>query len=111
MANLEVKRMDEEAWPLLIDKDGYITESTGSNFFIVSHNRFELYTPKGTNCLRGVSRQYVMNLAKKLGMEVIEKDLTVYDVYDAREAFFTCNPLFNSCHVPRLMVNGYLMVR
>lgn len=92
MANLEVKRQDGEAWGLLLDPDGFVAEGTGSNFFIIGDNGFELFTPYGRNCLRGISRGYVMSLAKKLKMEVIEKNLTLYDVYNAREAFFTCTP-------------------
>ena len=92
MANLEIKRQDKEAWALLLDPDGFVAEGSGSNFFIVSNNNFELFTPEGRNCLRGVTREYVMNLARKLGMEVIEKNITLYDVINAREAFFTCTP-------------------
>lgn len=92
MANLEVSRTDKKAWAVLLDTNGFVAEGTGSNFFIVSNNRFELYTPKGINCLRGISRQYVMDLARKLKMEVIEKDITLYDVMTAREAFFTNTP-------------------
>jgi len=103
MANLEVKRQDSDAWALLLDDKGYISEGTGANFFIVSNNRFELYTPKGTNCLRGVSRKYVMDIARRLKMEVIEKDLTLYDVYTAREAFFTCTPF---SIMPCTKING-----
>ena len=103
MANLEVKRQDDKAWALMLDTNGYIAEGTGSNFFIVSNNRFELYTPKGTNILRGISRKYVMDLARRLKMEVVEKDLTLYDVYSAREAFFTNTPY---SIVPVTYING-----
>ncbi len=103
MANLEVKRQDSEAWALLLDNNGFVTEGTGSNFFIVSNNSFELYTPKPINCLRGISRAYVMNMARKLKMEVIEKDITLYDVYTAREAFFTNTPY---CIMPVTKING-----
>jgi len=106
MANLEVKRQDPEAWALLLDPDGFVSEGTGSNFFIVSNNNFELYTPKGKNCLRGISREFVMKLAKKLGMEVFEKDITLYDVYQAREAFFTCTPY---SIIPCTSINGKLI--
>lgn len=106
MANLEVKRTDSEAWPLLLDPDGFVTEGTGSNFFILKENTFELITPKPKNVLRGVSRDYVMRLAKRLGMEVIEKDITLYDVYEAREAFFTCTPF---SILPCTSINGKLI--
>lgn len=93
MANLEVKRQDEDAWALLLDDKGYLTEFTGSNVFLRKQSSFELFTPKGTNCLRGISRQYVMEIARKhLQIEVIEKDLTLYDAYEATEIFATCTP-------------------
>ena len=92
MANLEIARQDKEAWALLLDPDGFVSEGTGSNFFMIKDNSFELLTPKPKNCLRGVSRDYVIKLAKKLKMEVIETDISLYDVYEAREAFFTCTP-------------------
>lgn len=92
VANLEVARQDKDAWALMLDPDGFVTEGTGSNFFIVSNNNFELYTPEPRNILRGISRDYVMKLARKLGMAVIERNITLYDVYNAREAFFTCTP-------------------
>jgi branched-chain amino acid aminotransferase len=91
MANLEVKKQDPGAWPLLLDPDGFIAEGTGANFFILNHS-FELLTPEPRNCLRGISRAYVKKLAKKLKMDVIERNITLYDVYNAREAFFTCTP-------------------
>lgn len=103
VANLDIKRQDNEAWALLLDTDGFISEGTGSNFFIIGNNGFEIFTPQGRNCLRGISREYVMNLAKKLGMEVIEKNLTLYDVYNAREAFFTCTPY---SIMPCVSING-----
>ena len=103
MANLEVKRVDDEAWPLLLDTDGFVTESTGSNFFMLKENTFELLTPKPKNVLRGVSRDYVIKLAQQLGIEVIEKDITLYDVYEAREAFFTCTPY---SMMPCTKING-----
>src|SRR3990167_478993 len=103
MANLEVKRQDEEAWALLLDPDGFITEGTGSNFFILKRNGFELITPRTHNCLRGISRDYVIRLARKIKMEVLERDITLYDVYEAQEAFFTCTPY---SIMPITQING-----
>lgn len=103
MANLEIARQDEKAWALLLDPDGYITEGTGSNFFIIKENSFELITPEPRNILRGISRDYVIRLAKQLKMEVIEKNITLYDVYHAREVFFTCTPY---SIVPCTRING-----
>ena len=35
-ANLQVRKIDPQAWALLIDEDGFLTEGTGSNFFIIN---------------------------------------------------------------------------
>ena len=92
MANLEVARSDKNAWALLLDPNGFVSEGTGSNFFLIKKKKFQLLTPKPINCLRGISRQYVMDLAKKIGMTVIETDITQYDLAEATEAFFTNTP-------------------
>ena len=107
VANLEIKHSDPEAWALLLSVDGYLTEFTGSNIFLVKQNKFELFTPKGNNCLRGISRQYVMDIARKqLKFEVIEKDLTLYDAYEATEIFATCTPF---CIMPVTKLNNKIV--
>jgi branched-chain amino acid aminotransferase len=98
MADLQVKRYDPEAWALLLDTDGFIAEGTGSNFFIVKDDR--LYTPEGRNCLRGISRQFIMDLS----WDCVEKNLTLYDAITADEAFFTCTPY---AIVPIHSINGH----
>ncbi|MCL5073832.1 MAG: aminotransferase class IV [Actinobacteria bacterium] len=88
LANLEVSMLnDPNAWALLTDPDGFIAEGTGSNFFIVKDGR--LITPEGRNILRGITRQYIMELALKTGIPVTEKNIELYDVINADEAFFT----------------------
>ena len=87
-ANLQVSLVkDPNALALLLDPDGFIAEGTGANFFIVQDGK--LYTPEGRNILRGISRAYVMGLARQMGLEVYEKNLELYDAYHADEAFFT----------------------
>ena len=39
MAELEVKRHDRGAWALLLNPDGFITEGTGSNYFLIKKNK------------------------------------------------------------------------
>lgn len=88
MANLEVSLVnDPSAWALLLDPDGFIAEGTGSNFFIVKDGR--LLTPEPRNILRGTRRKCTMELSRKLGFEVIECNLNIYDAITADEAFFT----------------------
>ena len=88
MANLEVSQIDDpSAWALLLDPDGFIAEGTGSNFFIVKDGR--VLTPEPRNILRGIRRKYTIELARKMGLEVIECNLNQYDAITADEAFFT----------------------
>lgn len=90
LAELEVKRADSTAWALLLDDCGYIAEGTGSNFFVAQGGR--LITPEPRNCLRGISRNYVLSLARELGIDYRERNLEVYDCLNSDEAFFTGTP-------------------
>jgi len=72
MAKLETTVRDPEAFSLLMDTQGYITEGTGANVFFVSKGR--LYTPTTRNILEGISRRTVIELAGELGIDVVEKD-------------------------------------
>ncbi|MBO1923744.1 branched-chain amino acid transaminase [Thiomicrorhabdus sp. 6S3-12] len=72
---------------LLLDVDGYVSEGSGENFFMVKDG--VLYTPELTSCLDGITRKTIMQLAKENGLEVREKRITRDEVYIADEAFFT----------------------
>lgn len=75
----------EEA--LLLDTQGYVSEGSGENIFLVKNNI--LYTPELTSCLAGITRETIITLAKELSYEVIERSITRDEVYVADEAFFT----------------------
>ena len=102
-ANIEASLFKgENNWALLLDANGFISEGTGDNFFIVKDNK--VFTPKGKDILRGISRDYVINdLCKKLKIEVYEKNFEPYDVYAADEAFMTGTPF---CMLPVTSLNG-----
>ena len=72
---------------LLLDKNGYISEGSGENIFIIKDS--VIYTPNINFCLNGLTRQSVIQIAKDLGFSVIEKDLTFDDLLDADETFFS----------------------
>lgn len=103
MANIEVSNWEgENNWALLLDTDGFITEGTGDNFFIIKDD--QIISPEGRNILRGVSRAYVMNeLAPQLGLKAVEKNIEAYDVLTADEAFMTATPF---CILPVTALNG-----
>jgi len=102
VANLQVSLVDDpNAWALLLDPDGFVTEGTGANFFVVSNG--ELWTPEPRNILRGITRAHTMQLAKGLGITVREKNIELYDVLHAEEAFYTSTP---ACIYPCTQING-----
>jgi len=102
MANIEVSQYKgDRNWALLLDPGGFIAEGTGDNFFIVKNRT--IYTPEGRNILRGISRQYIFELAKQLNLVCLEKNLEVYDVYTADEAFYTATPF---CIMPCTSINN-----
>jgi branched-chain amino acid aminotransferase len=91
MANVELSNYKgRNAWAVLLDPDGFLTEGTGSNFFLVKKGT--IYSPEPRNILRGISRDYIIELAGDLGIPFHEKNLDPYDVMMADEAFFTCTP-------------------
>lgn len=92
MANIEVSNVEgDNNWALLLDTDNFVAEGTGDNFFIVK--RGTLYTPEPRNILRGISRKYIIEeLCLQLGLECVEKNLDVYDVVNADEAFMSGTP-------------------
>jgi branched-chain amino acid aminotransferase len=103
MANIEASQVEgDDNWALLLDPDGFVAEGTGDNFFVIKDGA--IISPEGRNILRGISREYVMaELAPKLNIPVIERNLDPYDVYTADEAFMTGTPF---CMLPVTRVNG-----
>ncbi|MDO9218705.1 MAG: branched-chain amino acid transaminase, partial [Lacisediminimonas sp.] len=72
---------------LLLDTDGYVSEGSGENVFVVRNGK--LYTPDLASCLDGITRDAVLTMARDLGIEVIEKRITRDEMYCSDEAFFT----------------------
>ncbi|MHB1352548.1 MAG: branched-chain amino acid transaminase [Thiobacillus sp.] len=72
---------------LLLDVDGFVSEGSGENIFIVRDGK--LYTPDPSSALVGLTRDTIIQLAGEIGLEVIEKRITRDEVYIADEAFFT----------------------
>ncbi len=72
---------------LLLDPAGYVSEGSGENVFIVRGGK--LVTPELVNCLDGITRRTVFELAGYRGIEVIAKKITRDEMYIADEAFFT----------------------
>lgn len=77
---------------LMCNSDGYLTEGTVSNFFIVREDGLAT-PPLSAGILPGVTRKIVLECAKRLNIRVAETNLTWFDLYHAREAFLTNSSL------------------
>ncbi len=101
MAAFEAKQVDPRAIPLMLDIDGNLSETSAHNFFLVIDGK--LCTPTDRNVLGGITKAVIFDLAKQLGVEIVEGDYTPYDLYNAEEAFLaSTSPTF----VPVRTVNG-----
>jgi len=77
---------------VMLNPQGYVAECTGDNLFIVRpwEGKAALLTPPlHAGILEGVTMNVVIELARKVGIEVIRMDLTKHDLYVADEMFLT----------------------
>jgi branched-chain amino acid aminotransferase len=72
---------------ILLDPDGYVSEGTGENIFIVRKGR--LKTTPLTSILEGITRNAVIELAREQGTVVLEERFTRDEMYIADEVFVT----------------------
>ena len=73
---------------LLLNNEGYVAECSGDNVFIVFEGQL-ITPPVSAGSLGGITRQTAIELAKKLGIEFVEKPLTRFDIWTADECFLT----------------------
>lgn len=99
MAEIEAEKREPGSVPILIRDGRWVTESSGSNVFFVE--RGKLYTP-AKHCLPGISRAFVIELAKAAGIEVVEGGYAIDWGRGRTESFFTNTP---HCIVPVTTIN------
>ena len=73
---------------LMLNYDGYVAECTGDNIFIVKDGKV-LTPPVTAGILEGITRDVVIELAVKNGLELQEINLRPDDIYAADECFLT----------------------
>jgi len=72
---------------VILDTHGNISEGSGDNIFIVKNGK--ILTPPTLNNLRGITRAAAIELAGKLGYNLMETNLGLFDLYTADEVFVT----------------------
>jgi branched-subunit amino acid aminotransferase/4-amino-4-deoxychorismate lyase len=101
LAEKEARLADPEAYALLLDLDGHVTETNAANFLMVE--RGAIVSPPATKILPGISRATVIELAAKLGIPFVERDVPVFSALNADEAFLSSTPF---CLMPVTRING-----
>jgi branched-chain amino acid aminotransferase len=89
IATLSKKHADERGYDdaLMFDWRGQVAEATGANAFFVKDGA--LYTPTPDCFLNGITRQTVMDLARRRGVEVIEKAIWPEELEGFQQMFIT----------------------
>ena len=73
---------------IALDDRGYVSEGSGENIFVVNNGRL-LTPPLGASILPGITRDSVVQIARELGIEVVETQIQRAALYLADEVFFT----------------------
>jgi len=76
----------EEA--ILLDDHGHVCEGSGENIFVVRDGVINT-PPQTAGILDGINRKSVMQIARDLGFEVVERDLARAELYLADEIYLT----------------------
>jgi branched-chain amino acid aminotransferase len=73
---------------ILLSPQGYVSECTGENLFIVRDGRL-ITPPVSAGALEGITQASVLTIARDLGYEVESANILRSDLYTADEAFLT----------------------
>ena len=102
LADRQARRRDPASRALLVDEDGFVTETTTAN--VVGFRRdVGLVTPPHEKILPGISLKVLLELAAKLGVSHVERDMTPADLALCDEVFLTAT---SSCILAVSRVNG-----
>ena len=72
---------------LMLDVHGFVNTTNACNFFIV--RKGEVWTSTGDYCMNGITRAKVIDLCRRNGIPVFERNFSLVDTYGADEAFLT----------------------
>ncbi len=102
LADREAAAKEPGARALLLDSDGHVEETSTANILIYRRDSGLLAPPRAT-VLPGVSLEVVIELAGKLGIPYVEREMTPDEVATADEAMLSSTP---NCLLPVARLNG-----
>lgn len=87
-------------------EDGFVTEGSSNNAFIVTHDGVIVTRNLGNEILHGITRKAVLALAKQENLTIEERPFTPEEAYEAREAFSTSATAFV---MPIVKIDGHTL--
>ena len=81
----------DDAW---LVEDGYVTEGSSNNAYIVTQEGTLVTHPLSNTILHGITRKSLMDLAEKSGIKIEERKFSIEEAYQAREAFVSSATTF-----------------
>jgi branched-chain amino acid aminotransferase len=82
---------NEAGWDdgVILDHRGYVSETPTTNIFMVNGVDTIITPPASAGILNGITRIRVIKLGKDLGFNVVERDITPFELMTADEVFLT----------------------
>lgn len=71
---------------ILLDSNGYVAEGSAECVFIMRNNT--LITPPNDNSLESITQNTVIEIAKDIGLDFVQRQITRDEIYISQEAFF-----------------------
>lgn len=82
-----VKLKADDTW--FLDEENYINEGTSNNAYIINSNNIIVTRNLSNKLLPGITRQTILEVAKKLKINIEERSFTVSEASSANEAFIS----------------------
>lgn len=90
----------------MVDPQGYITEASASNAWIVTKDKKLVTRKVSSDILRGITRTAVEKLSKQMNLVIEERSFTPAEAYEAIEAFTTSA---TALITPVIEIDGYMI--
>jgi len=72
---------------IMLDLNGYVAETNATNIFMIKNGT--VYTPFPKACLSGITRDLIIEICNNNDMKILEKDISLTELYNADEVFTT----------------------
>ncbi len=72
---------------VMLDMMGFVSETNATNIFFIKKDQVK--TPHADSCLPGITRRNVIHICKEQGIPVVERNISISEMYTADEAFTT----------------------